>query len=193
MEVSEAQRLRALENENAKLNQLLAEAMLDFAILQGEPLSAIGSSPMASAAKNVTPDAKREAVVHVVAVHGVSQRRACDVLAVDRSGIRYRSIRPDDAVERAAMKAVAAERRRFGYRRVHIMLDRQGIVMTLKKLRRLYCEERLQVRKRGGRKRALGNTASNGRAAGCERALEPRRHERCLHRWSPVPGSGGRE
>jgi putative transposase len=104
----------------------------------------------------VTPDAKREAVAHVVAVHGVSQRRACEVLAVDRSGIRYRSIRPDDAAERAAMKAVAAERRRFGYRRIHIMLDRQGIVMNLKKLRRLYREERLQVRKRGGRKRALG-------------------------------------
>lgn len=104
----------------------------------------------------VTPDAKREAVAHVVAMHGVSQRRACDVLAVDRVSIRYRSIRPDEAAQRAAMKAVAAERRRFGYRRIHIMLDRQGIVMNLKKLRRLYREERLQVRKRGGRKRALG-------------------------------------
>jgi putative transposase len=104
----------------------------------------------------VTPDAKREAVAHVVAVHGISQRRACEVLALDRSSIRYRSIRPDDAAERAAMKAVAAERRRLGYRRIHIMLDRQGIVMNLKKLRRLYREERLQVRKRGGRKRALG-------------------------------------
>ena len=104
----------------------------------------------------VTPDAKREAVAHAVVVHGISQRRACDVLAVDRSSVRYRSIRPDDASERAAMKAVAAERRRFGYRRIHIMLERQGIVMNLKKLRRLYREERLQVRKRGGRKRALG-------------------------------------
>jgi putative transposase len=106
--------------------------------------------------KMVTPDAKREAVAHVMAVHGISQRRACEVLAVDRSSIRYRSIRPDDAAERAAMKAVAAERRRFGYRRIHIMLERQGIVMNLKKLRRLYREERLQVRKRGGRKRAWG-------------------------------------
>lgn len=104
----------------------------------------------------VAPDVKRDAVAHVVAVHGVSQRRACEVLAVDRSGVRYRSIRPDDAAERAAMKAVATERRRFGYRRIHIMLERQGIVMNLKKLRRLYREEKLQVRKRGGRKRALG-------------------------------------
>ncbi len=54
------------------------------------------------------------------------------------------------------MKAVAGERRRFGYRRIHVMLERQGLVMSLKKLRRLYREERLQVRRRGGRKRALG-------------------------------------
>ena len=104
----------------------------------------------------VTPDAKREAVARVVQEHGVSQRRACEVLSVDRSSIRYRSIRSDDACIREAMKKVASERRRFGYRRIHIMLDRQGIVMNLKKLRRLYREEKLTVRKRGGRKRALG-------------------------------------
>lgn len=54
------------------------------------------------------------------------------------------------------MKAVAAARLRFGYRRVHVMLDRQGIVMNQKKLRRLYREEKLRVRRRGGRKRAPG-------------------------------------
>ena len=54
------------------------------------------------------------------------------------------------------MKKVASERRRFGYRRIHVMLERQGIHMNQKKLRRLYREEKLQVRKRGGRKRALG-------------------------------------
>lgn len=77
-------------------------------------------------------------------------------MEVDRSSVRYRSIRPDDAGLRKAMKEVASERRRFGYRRIHIMLERQGIHMNLKKLRRLYREEGLQVRKRGGRKRALG-------------------------------------
>jgi putative transposase len=50
-------------------------------------------------------------------------------------------------------------RRRFGYRRLHILLRREGIVMNHKKLRRLYREERLQVRRRGGRKRALGTRA----------------------------------
>ena len=104
----------------------------------------------------VTPDVKRDAVAHVCVQHGVSQRRACEVLSVDRSSMRYRSMRPDDAAIREAMKKVASERRRFGYRRIHVMLDRQGIVMNLKKLRRLYREEKLTVRKRGGRKRALG-------------------------------------
>ena len=69
--------------------------------------------------------------------------------------MRYHSVRPDDASIREAMKKVASERRRFGYRRIHVMLERQGITMNLKKLRRLYREEKLTVRKRGGRKRAL--------------------------------------
>lgn len=104
----------------------------------------------------VTPDVKRKAVARACEEHGVSQRRACDILKIDRSSVRYKSIRPDDIDLREAMKRVAAERRRFGYRRIHVMLERQGIYMNQKKLRRLYREEKLQVRKRGGRKRALG-------------------------------------
>ncbi|WP_409558712.1 IS3 family transposase [Brucella pseudogrignonensis] len=145
MDVSDARKLKALEDENAKLKKLLAEAILDNAILKDVAFK-----------KMVTPDVKRDAVVHVCSQHGVSQRRACEVLSVDRSSMRYRSVRPDDAAIREAMKKVASERRRFGYRRIHVMLDRQGIVMNLKKLRRLYREEKLTVRKRGGRKRALG-------------------------------------
>ena len=97
----------------------------------------------------VTPVKKRKAVVHLCEQHGVSQRRACDVLDVDRSSVRYRSTRSDDADLRKVMKDVAAERRRFGSRRIHIMMDRQGFHMNQKKLRRLYREEGLQVRKRG--------------------------------------------
>ena len=104
----------------------------------------------------MTPAAKRSVVAHLTEAYGVSQRRACTATGFDRSSIRYRSVRPDDAGAREAMKAVAAERRRFGHRRIHVMLGRQGIAMNLKKLRRLYREEGLQVRKRGGRKRALG-------------------------------------
>jgi len=73
--------------------------------------------------------------------------------------MRYCSIRPDDAVLRARLRELAAERRRFGYRRLRLMLKREGTLVNHKKLRRLYREERLQVRRRGGRKRALGTRA----------------------------------
>ena len=86
----------------------------------------------------------------------MSQRRACSVLAVDRSAVRYRSSRPDDGAIRTRLRELAAVRRRFGYRRLRVLLRREGINMNHKKLRRLYAEERLQVRRRGGRKRALG-------------------------------------
>lgn len=104
----------------------------------------------------VTPAAKREATAHLQQTYAVSQRRACSVLRIDRSSMRYRRRRADDGPLRAKMREVASERRRFGYRRIHLMLKRQGVVMNLKKLRRLYREERLQVKRRGGRKRALG-------------------------------------
>jgi putative transposase len=54
------------------------------------------------------------------------------------------------------LKSLAAERRRFGYRRLHILLRREGVDVNWKKLCRVYREERLTVRKRGGRKRAPG-------------------------------------
>ncbi len=88
--------------------------------------------------------------------HQVSQRRACDVLQVDRSSVRYLSRRGGDAELRDAIKRVSRERRRFGCRRVHVMIAREGFAVNHKKVRRIYTEEKLQVRRRGGRKRALG-------------------------------------
>ena len=81
------------------------------------------------------------------------------IIGADRSSVRYRARRPDDAAMRTRLRELAAERRRFGYRRLQMLLDREGIAMNHKKLRRLYREERLQVRRRGGRKRALGTRA----------------------------------
>ena len=107
----------------------------------------------------VTPAARREAVAHLRVAYEVSERRACSALGADRASIRYRSIRSGDAAIRARLRELATVRRRFGYRRLHILLRREGVVMNHKKLRRLYREERLQVRRRGGRKRALGTRA----------------------------------
>ena len=66
---------------------------------------------------------------------------------------------PGDAAIRARLREIAAVRWRFGYRRLHLLLQREGHLMNHKKLRRLYAQERLQVRRRGGRKRALGSRA----------------------------------
>jgi putative transposase len=104
----------------------------------------------------VTPAARREAVASAVESHGVSERRACRILSADRSTARYRSRRADDADLRARLRGLAGERRRFGYRRLHILLRREGFLVNRKKTQRLYREEGLTVRRRKGRKRALG-------------------------------------
>ena len=87
---------------------------------------------------------------------GYSQRAACGLIGIAPKVFRYVSRRGDDAAIRARLRALASERRRFGYRRLHILLRREGICLNHKKLFRLYREERLMVRRRGGRKRALG-------------------------------------
>ena len=91
--------------------------------------------------------------------HGFSERRACRLVGANRSAWQYEPVRGDDGAARERLRAIANERRRFGYRRLAIMLRREGKTMNLKKIYRLYREERLTVRKRGGRKRALGTRA----------------------------------
>jgi len=88
-----------------------------------------------------------------------SQRRACHIVGIDPRVYRYQSNRDDDADLRKRLRELASERRRFGYRRLHILLKREGMHVNWKKLYRIYKEERLTVRKRGGRKRALGTRA----------------------------------
>jgi len=63
----------------------------------------------------VTPAAEREAVALLKSDHEMSERRACQLLQCCRMTVRYASVRPDDAMLRARMKAIAVERRRFGY------------------------------------------------------------------------------
>ncbi|TAH64314.1 MAG: IS3 family transposase [Rhodopseudomonas palustris] len=148
MDVSEAKRLKSLEEENAKLKRLLADAMLDNVALK----DLLGK-------KMVTPVAKREAVGHLVTTYEMTERRACRVIRADRKTIRYRSRRPADAELRARLRELAAEQRRFGYRRLHVLLRHEGHLVNRKKTQRLYREEGLSVRRRRGRKRATGTRA----------------------------------
>ena len=90
----------------------------------------------------MTPAGYREAASHLQAAYEMSERRACRVLGVDRTSVRYQATRPDDSVLRDRLKALA--------------LRREGHAVNRKRIQRIYREERLTVRRRGGRKRAIG-------------------------------------
>ena len=94
-----------------------------------------------------------------MAERGLSQRHVCRLLEVDPKTVRRPERRGDEAV-RARLRSLAGERRRFGYRRLGILLEREGVRMNHKKLYRLYREEELMVRRRRGRKRATGTLAA---------------------------------
>ncbi|SMX56503.1 Putative Insertion element (fragment) [Bradyrhizobium sp. ORS 285] len=79
----------------------------------------------------------------------MSERRACKAVGYCRMTVRYQTSRADDAGLRQRMRAIAYERRRFGYRRLHVLLKREAYLVNHKKLFRLYREERLTVRRRG--------------------------------------------
>jgi putative transposase len=102
---------------------------------------------------------RKRAVTWAIREKGYSQRGACGLVDLHPKTYRYASKRTGDEGLRAKLRELASQRRRFGYRRLGLMLKRQGIKLSPKKLYRLYKEERLTVRKRGGRKRALGTRA----------------------------------
>lgn len=107
----------------------------------------------------VGPAAKREAVAHLKAEFWMSERRACTVIAADRKMVRYRSRRPPEPELRARLRDLANERRRFGYRRLFILLRQEGEPSGVNRIYRLYREEGLAVRKRRARRRAIGTRA----------------------------------
>ncbi len=102
------------------------------------------------------------------------------VIAADRTVIRYQSRRDDESALREKLRDLAHQRRRFGYRRLHILLRRDGVLINRKKTQRLYREEGLTVRRRKGRKRAVG---------AAQPALEPGLRARPDDDGSPVPGA----
>ena len=107
----------------------------------------------------VGPAAKREAVAHLRRVLEMSERRACTLVAADRKMVRYRSRRAPDVELRAKLHDLANQRRRFGYRRLFILLRDQGEPSGINRIYRLYREEGLAVRKRRARRKAAGTRA----------------------------------
>lgn len=84
---------------------------------------------------------------------GISQRRACRLVGVSRSTLTYQSQKQaDDGAIQSRLTELAGERRRFGYRRLHILLRREGLEVNHKRVYRLYSEAGLAVKKRKRRK-----------------------------------------
>jgi len=84
----------------------------------------------------------------------MSERRACEVLAVNRRAVRFRAIRNDVNVAlRLRIKAIAAVRIRYGQRRIYVLLRREGWVVNIKRVARLYREAGLAIRQKTPRRR----------------------------------------
>ncbi len=105
---------------------------------------------------------RREAVGYLRSHYGVSERRACRVVGQPRSVQWYRSVRPPQDALKRRIKELAQSRVRYGYKRIHILLRREGWRINHKRVHRLYCELGLQLRSR-----------------------RPRRHVSAAHRQPP--------
>jgi putative transposase len=100
----------------------------------------------------VTTTQRRAAVTHLRASYPVSDRRACRLVRLARSRWQHRSTRPSDAPLADALKAKAEQRPRWGYRRLAVLLRRDGWPVNLKRVLRVYRAEGLRLRKRRRRK-----------------------------------------
>jgi putative transposase len=112
---SEVRRLRQLEEENLKLKQIVADLSLDKAMLQA-----------VVAKKALKPSQRREWMPELMQRFGCSQRQALRVVRISASTYLYVPVRKDETVLKARIKEIADTRVHYGYRRVHVMLRREG-------------------------------------------------------------------
>lgn len=101
----------------------------------------------------MTPGRRRLVVDDVRGTWKVSIRRACSVLRAERSSYHYRSRRPDRANLRTRIKEIAETRVRYGYRRIHVLLQREGWQVNVKLVNRLYREMGLQLRNKSPKRK----------------------------------------
>jgi putative transposase len=104
----------------------------------------------------VKPAQKRAVVRYFRAGFRVSERRACRVAGITRSSCRYRSQAADQTALRLRLRDLAATRVRYGYRRLHVLLQREGWRVNHKRVYRLYREEGLSIRTKRRKKRVSG-------------------------------------
>ncbi|MCX5545774.1 IS3 family transposase [Paraburkholderia sp. CNPSo 3076] len=142
MAIPAARRLKALQAENARLKKLLANATLKTEALK-----------VAIKCKALSPEAKREAVLSIRTKVDISERHACRLVGLSRSSLHYKAT-PDCKNKEltARLMELARERRRFGYRRLHALIEREGIHVNHKRVYRLYQQAGLRLRRRRQRR-----------------------------------------
>ncbi|HBC8114612.1 TPA: IS3 family transposase [Raoultella planticola] len=132
---SELKHMRQLEEENLRLKKLVADLSLDKTMLQD-----------VLAKKNLALARLREWGRDLQARYGASERQVFFALRVSRSSFRYRSVAADDSALRLRIRKITETRGHYGYRRVHVMLRREGWRDNHKRIYRLYSEQGLSLR-----------------------------------------------
>ena len=92
------------------------------------------------------PALRKQALAYVVGHYCISQRRACKLVKMSRSTLYYLPVRDARPELRRRMKELAQTRIRYGYRRLHVLLKREGWQLGRKQCYRIYREEELQLR-----------------------------------------------
>jgi len=108
----------------------------------------------------VSPSARRKGVSYLMESRQYAQRRACRLVGIARSSARYvRKGAEDEAQLREAIRAQAHAHKRYGYRRVTVMLRRAGWAVNKKRVHRLWVAEGLQLSRRKARRRRAGGSS----------------------------------
>ncbi len=111
------------------------------------------------------PGRLREIVTGMCVDWGVSIRRACGAICFDTSTYHYKSRRTGQAAVERRIKEIAETRVRYGYRRVHVLLRREGWIINMKKTRRIYNELGLQLRNKHPKRRVKAKLREDRREA----------------------------
>ena len=117
--------------------------------------------------KVVRPRGRRELAEWAQQAHRLSQRRAARLIPVDRMTLRYEHHRDPQEALRVRLRELAGSRVRYGYRRLTVLLKREGWEVNAKRIYRLYTEEGLIVRTQDARERAQRQRIATGPGIAC--------------------------
>ncbi|MFZ0314457.1 MAG: IS3 family transposase [Candidatus Korobacteraceae bacterium] len=142
LETDQVRQMKQLQDENSRLKQLVADLSLDKTMLQDVLRK-----------KFLKPSGRRPMVDHLRDRYRASERHACRILLMVRGSYRYRSHREGWAELRMRIREIAQSRVRYGYRKIRVLLNREGWKVGKHLVYRLYQEEGLALKKRPQRKR----------------------------------------